>query len=62
MKKSDMNYEKALLEIESIQRDLEEGKVSITDMHTKIKRAKELIEFCKEQLKTSEKDLNKLFE
>lgn len=62
MKKTELNYDKALKEIESIQNDLEAGKVKITEMHSKIKRAKELIEYCRTQLRTSEQELDKLFE
>ena len=57
-----MNYEKAYQELQGIVQALQNGQIGIDDLSTKIKRAAELIQFCKEKLRNSETELQQLFD
>jgi len=51
-----ISYEEALQELEEIREALEEDLVSVDELSEKVKRAYELIAFCKQKLfKTEEK-------
>ena len=52
--KKKTTYESALKEIQSIINELQEEAVSIDDLSQKVKRAAELIQHCKEKLRTTE--------
>ena len=52
-----MNYELAIKELKAIVEDLQEGKIKIDDLAEKADRAKELIHFCKDKLRTTEESL-----
>lgn len=51
---SEMNYAKAMLRLQEIAQDLEEGKISIDDMQSIIKESKDLVAFCAERLRQVE--------
>jgi len=61
MSKKTMTYESALKELKEVLDDLREEMISIDDMTTKVKRAKELIEFCKNKLRKVGDDLEGIF-
>lgn len=61
MSKKTMTYESALKELKEVLDDLREEMISIDDMTTKVKRAKELIEFCKTKLRKVGDDLEGIF-
>lgn len=56
------NYEAALEELQQIIRDLQEGNTSMDELADKSSRAKELIRFCKEKLRSTEEVVKTLFE
>lgn len=56
--KTEMNYQHSMAEIENIIKTLEGNNPDIDDMMKSIKRASELIKYCKEKLKTTEIELN----
>ncbi len=56
------NYESALEELQLIIRDLQEGNTSMDELADKSKRAKELIQLCKEKLRSTEDVVKTLFE
>lgn len=56
------NYESALEELQLIIRDLQEGNTSMDELADKSKRAKELIQLCKEKLRSTEEVVKTLFE
>jgi len=62
MGKKDISYKEAIAEIEGILRSIENGEPDIDDLSKKLKRANELIKFCKEKLHKAEKDIDKLVE
>ncbi len=57
-----MSYDQAMQELQVLSQELQEGKVSIDDLSTKVDRAKELITFCREKLRSTESDLGGIFD
>lgn len=53
-------YEEAFEELQQIVSDIEEGEISVDALSAKVKRATELIRFCKEKLHTTEEDVNSI--
>lgn len=57
-----MKYEEALQELQQIVAELQEDQVSIDGLSDKVKRAAELIEYCRAKLRETEADIGGLFE
>lgn len=57
-----LTYESASKELEEIRDALESNDVSIDKLSEKVKRAHELILFCREKLRSTEDDLAKIVE
>lgn len=55
-------YESALEELQQITQHLQEGKIGIDELALRLQRAAELIRFCREKLRSVEKDIEGLFE
>lgn len=62
MTKEKLTYEKALAELQSIVNDLEEDAIGIDQLSEKINRAAELIGFCREKLRSTEEEVDRLLE
>jgi exodeoxyribonuclease VII small subunit len=64
MKKSDKEpgYAAAFEELQKILSDMESGEVDVDDLSVKVKRAAELIEFCRKRLKDTEVEVKKVVE
>ena len=62
MTKKQINYEEAIAELEVIIADVEEGKSGIDKLTEQVKRASELIEFCRNKLYKTEKDIDKILD
>jgi len=58
----EMTYESALEELQQITQNLQEGKIGIDELAVQLQRAAELIRFCREKLRSVEKDIEGLFE
>ena len=56
-----MTYESALKELQEVIDDLRNELVSVDDLTEKVKRAKELIDFCKNKLRKVGGDLDGMF-
>ncbi len=54
-----LSYSKAMKEIEEILRYIESQEIDVDILVEKVKRATELIRFCKNKLKTAEEELQK---
>lgn len=52
-----MTYENALKELQTIVAAIENEEVSIDELTVKVKRAGELIQYCKEKLRQVEKEI-----
>ncbi|MBV6654250.1 MAG: exodeoxyribonuclease VII small subunit [Mameliella sp.] len=57
-----ITYEEALIELQETVTQLQDNKISIDELSAKVKRAAELIAFCKEKLRTTEEEIGGLFE
>ncbi len=57
-----LTYESAYEELQEIVNKMQEGIIDIDHLSENVERASELIAFCKEKLRTTEKDLKKLIE
>lgn len=55
-----MTYDEALAELRMILQQLQEGKVPMEEMSEKVKRAAELVQFCKEKLRSTEDEVERL--
>lgn len=55
-----MTYEKAYTELQAIITAIETGDVSVDILAEKVKRAAELITFCKEKLTATEQDVQQI--
>jgi exodeoxyribonuclease VII small subunit len=55
-----MTYEKAYTELQEIITAIETGDVSVDLLAEKVKRAAELITFCKEKLTATEQDVQQI--
>lgn len=56
-----MTYEAAIKELQEIMNALQEEAVSIDDLSTKVSRAAELIQLCKNKLRQTEEKIEELF-
>lgn len=57
-----MTYEQAFEELQTIISDIETGEISVDSLSEKVKRAASLIAFCKEKLKSTEDDVQKILD
>ena len=55
------SYEKAMHELQEIVDQLQEETIGIDDLSEKVKRASELIQFCKEKLRSTDSDIKNIF-
>jgi exodeoxyribonuclease VII small subunit len=60
MAKQELTYSKAYAELESIVSQIENEEIEIDKLTEKVKRASELLAFCKEKLKKSEKEVSNI--
>ncbi len=54
------NYEEAYEELQGIVKEIETGTISVDLLGEKVKRAGELIRFCKEKLFKTEQEVNEV--
>ncbi|MCB9298410.1 MAG: exodeoxyribonuclease VII small subunit [Lewinellaceae bacterium] len=57
-----LTYEEAMQELQQIVAQLQEDAVSVDELSDKVKRAAELIAYCREKLRTTEESLKGLLE
>jgi exodeoxyribonuclease VII small subunit len=58
--KNDMKYTDAFEELQEIVQEIQDGEISVDGLAIKVKRAAELIKFCKLKLSTTEEDVNQI--
>lgn len=59
MSKSKLTYTSAITELEKIVKDIESGEIDVDVLTVKVKRASELITFCKDRLRNTQKEVEK---
>ena len=57
-----LTYQEALVQLEEIVRSMEEGQPDIDALAEKVKKAQDLLAFCKAKLRNTEETLNQAFE
>jgi exodeoxyribonuclease VII small subunit len=60
MAKQELTYSKAYAELEKIVSQIENEEIEIDKLADYVKRASELMSFCKEKLKKSEKEITNI--
>lgn len=61
-KNKEINYQDALNELESIVSAIEEDDLDIDKLSEEVKRALELIQYCRQKLRNTEEDIQKAFD
>jgi len=59
MSKNKLTYTLAITELEAIVQDIESGEIDVDVLTAKVKRASELIKFCKDSLRNTQKEVKK---
>ena len=59
MSKNKLTYTVAITELEAIVQDIESGEIDVDVLTAKVKRASELIKFCKDNLRNTQKEVEK---
>ena len=62
MKDSELTYSQAKQELEEIVSAIESGELDVDALTEKVKRASELIAFCKERLTKTDEELQKILD
>jgi len=57
---NDFTYQEAVRELEEILASLESEETGIDELGAKLKRASQLMDFCKARLKATEEEVNKI--
>ena len=57
-----MTYEEAKKELEEILSNMQQDLISLDDLSKNVTRAAELIAFCKEKLRNTEEEMQKMIE
>lgn len=58
----DIKYEEAVRQLEKIVDKMESGELDIDSMVAQLKKAQELVKLCKDKLKRTDADIQKLLE
>ena len=61
MAKKEFMFDDAMVEIESILKNIENGDMDVDKLSIEVKRASELIKQCQKKLKTTEDEINGIF-
>ena len=59
MAKHKLTYTSAITELEEIVQEIESGEIDVDVLTVKVKRASELIQFCKNRLRNTQKEVEK---
>ncbi len=59
-KQKSLNYQSAMQELQGIVAQLQEEAVGIDQLTEKVKRAAELIRFCREKLRSTEQEIEEM--
>lgn len=60
MAKNEKKYEEAVVQLEEIVEKMENDELDIDQLSDQLKRAKELVKFCKDKLTKTDKEIKKL--
>lgn len=57
-----INYTEAIVELETIVSEIENATIGVDELSEKVKRAAELIKFCRSKLTSTEKEVNAILQ
>ncbi|MDY0101822.1 MAG: exodeoxyribonuclease VII small subunit [Lentimicrobium sp.] len=57
-----INYTDAIVELETIVSEIENATIGVDELSEKVKRAAELIKFCRSKLTSTEKEVNAILQ
>ncbi|HND17702.1 MAG TPA: exodeoxyribonuclease VII small subunit, partial [Saprospiraceae bacterium] len=60
MKEKNLTYDQAYNELQKILSDLQNSETGVEELTEKIKRASELVTYCKNRLRSTEKEIQKI--
>jgi exodeoxyribonuclease VII small subunit len=61
MAKKEFSFNEAVIEIEAILKNIENGELDVDKLSVEVKRASELIKLCQKKLKSTEDEINSIF-
>lgn len=61
MAKSEFSFNSAVIEIENILHNIENGNLDIDKLSVEVRRASELIKECQKKLRSTEDEINSIF-
>lgn len=61
MTKKEFSFNEAVIKIEEILRNIENGDLDVDRLSEEVKNAAELIKQCQKKLKTTEEEINSIF-
>jgi exodeoxyribonuclease VII small subunit len=61
MAKKEFSFNKAMVEIEEILRNIENGDLDLDRLSAEVERAAELIKQCQQKLRSTEEEINGIF-
>jgi len=62
MSKEELSYAAAFEELQGIMADLQNEEISVDSLSAKVKRASELLKFCHDKLRDTEKEVGSVIE
>ncbi len=62
MNKKNLTYKQALIELETIVSEIEQGKIDLDQLVEKVKRAKQLFNYCYTKLRSIKTEVDNIFE
>ncbi len=60
MQKKNITYNQAITELEKILSSIEASELDVDELISGLKRASELVQYCKKKLHSTEQELNKI--
>ncbi|MCX6327334.1 MAG: exodeoxyribonuclease VII small subunit [Bacteroidia bacterium] len=61
MAKKEFSFNEAVIEIEDILKNIENGDMDVDKLSVEVKRASELIKQCQKKLRSTEEEINSIF-
>ena len=61
MAKKEFSFDEAVIQIEEILRNIENGELDVDKLSVEVKRASELIKQCQKKLRSTEDEINSIF-
>lgn len=62
MTKKGMTYQQAIFELEQIVGQIERNELGIDELATQVKKASQLVQFCKEKLQQTDTEIEKILQ